>query len=211
MGLGIDVGNLAFSIKHNYADGIAVLREHFNAINAHLRREGLPEHHEPEVLPELHSRAEAMHFQYFNLPYLRRIYAHAHQDPEWIATPVPPGGDPRDKAVEDELCVFMTSHLICHSDSDGYYVPVDFPYMLYSDDLPAHILGSSYRLQEELQVAARPLGITLDNGRLSDQEAARINALARADGPFVREYGIWLALFEAARLSITHGTAIKFG
>ncbi len=59
-------------------------------------------------------------------------------------------------------------------------------------------------------VAKPSLGIALDGGTLSDEEADRINSVVRATGLFWIELGVWLSLFEAARLSIQHRTAICF-
>ncbi len=210
MGLAIEVGALAYLMVHD-EEGAEWVHATLITVNAYLRRAGLPDHHEPEELPKLHWRTGARSFPYSFLHYLRRVYAHARRDPDWEAIPAPKGWSPaRDEALDRELTVKMDSHLICHSDAEGFYVPVDFQDIVYGD-LPGGMLGSSYRLREELQVAARPLGITLENGALSDQEAARINALGLANVHLYREYTVWLALFEAARLSIEHGTAIRFG
>lgn len=209
MGLDIQVGALAYLIIHD-EEGAAWMRTNLAAINALLREQNLPEHHEPEEIPDLHFRAEVMSFSYSYLHYLRRIFAHARRNPDWEVTPAPEDWSPaRDAAIDRELTVKMNSHLICHSDTAGYYVPVDFRDIIYGD-VPRGMLGSSYRLLEELRIAAQPLGITLTEGELSDQEAARINALGLADGPLYREYTVWLVLFEAARLSIEHGSAIVF-
>ena len=72
------------------------------------------------------------------------------------------------------------------------------------------MLGSSYRLVEELQVVAPVLDIEVDNGELSDVEADRINGLADEEGPFWIEKTVWLSLFEAARLSLKYKVAICF-
>ena len=72
------------------------------------------------------------------------------------------------------------------------------------------MLGSSQRLLEELVFVAPALGIRLDDGRLSDEEAERIDALIDEDDGLYREYVSWLLLYESARLSIEHRTAIVF-
>jgi hypothetical protein len=210
MGLGISVGILADLTVHD-PEGADWVREKLAIINRYLSEQGLPEHREPEKLPPLHCRAELMSFPYSFLHYLRRVYARAKQDPDWIAVPVPEGEDPsRDRAVDEETFMF-DSHLLCHSDCEGYYLPLDFDELITGDDVPGGFAGSSHRLLEELHLAARPLGIALEEGELSDQEAARINGLVEEDGPLHREYAAWLALFEAARLSIAHNCVIKFG
>jgi hypothetical protein len=62
----------------------------------------------------------------------------------------------------------------------------------------------------ELIAVAPSLGISLSAGRLSDEEAARIDKIVEAEGPFWIEHLVWISLFEAARLSIEHKTAICF-
>jgi hypothetical protein len=72
--------------------------------------------------------------------------------------------------------------------------------------------GSSQRLLSELIEVAPALGIKLDRrGELADDEATRISELAEAEQtPYYRELLSWMALYEAARLSIQHRTAIVF-
>jgi hypothetical protein len=71
-------------------------------------------------------------------------------------------------------------------------------------------IGSSVRLREELIHIAEPLGITLDDGQLGDAQARAIADEEDDAGPYWIERQVWLALMEAARLSITHRTAICF-
>jgi hypothetical protein len=73
------------------------------------------------------------------------------------------------------------------------------------------MIGSSQHLLRELIQVAPALNITLENGELSDAEALRINALGESDRGLYREYTVWIALFEAARLSIEHNTLIVLG
>jgi hypothetical protein len=136
--------------------------------------------------------------------------------PGWTATPVEEGADPsEDPAVQAALDI-AESHLICHSDAEGFYVPVEFDEVLFSEAededeaLTGGMLGSSYRLRDELVQVAPALGIALADGQLSDEEAARIDALGGTDEGLHREYASWLLLYEMARLSIAHKTAIVF-
>ena len=86
-----------------------------------------------------------------------------------------------------------------------------------AEDDNGRILGgmlcSSFDLSDELVEIAPNLGIDLDkNDKLSDAEADRINRQAKqGDSPFKIELAVWIALYEAARLSIEHKTAIVFG
>ena len=137
MGLAIAVGSLAGNISHSrYSEDAEVVRRDLAIINEHLRKEGLPEHKEPEELPSLHSRADLRSFPYPFLHYLRRVYARAKREADWVLVPVPEGEDPsKDKAVDHEMYM-LDSHLLCHSDCEGYYVPMDFSEPLFGKDLP---------------------------------------------------------------------------
>lgn len=211
MGLAIEVGTLS-DLLENDPEGADWLREGLAAANKLLVAEGLPTHNEPTDIVIPSSRALLSSFPYSFIHYLRRAYAHRLADPNWMAAPLADSEDPTEDPLVDAELGMMTSHLICHSDAEGYYVPVDFPEILASDgdDLPGGILGSSQRLHAELVFVAPALGIRLQAGELTDEEAARINDLTEEDDGLNREFSAWLALFEAARLSIEHKTAIVF-
>lgn len=214
MGLAISIGVLVDLLEHD-PEGAEWLQEELAVVNKVLAAAGLPPHAEPRELPPLRSRAAIGGFPYSFIHYLRRAYAHRANSPDWMATPVEDGVDPsEDPAVEDVL-YSSESHLICHSDAEGFYVPVDFDEVLYSEpdddkQLAGGMLGSSYRLRDELVLVAPALGINLTDGQLPDEEVARIGRLIDADEGLYREYVSWLRLYEAARLSIAHKTAIVF-
>jgi len=64
---------------------------------------------------------------------------------------------------------------------------------------------------EELAFIAPRLGIDMSGQSLGDAEAERLNQQVAAEvEPFRIEKIVWLSLFEAARLSIEHRTAICF-
>ncbi|MEV6302163.1 hypothetical protein AB0M02_22295 [Actinoplanes sp. NPDC051861] len=144
--------------------------------------------------------------------YLRRVYALANQ-----GKPVTPVADhaERDRdndVVEDEALMFE-SHLLCHSDCDGFYVPVAFDFPVFvsgTDDFGGGMIGSSQGLLAELRRCAPAIGIRLEpDGELSDEEAERIGGL-EDDAPFHIESVVWLTLHEACRESIAGGHAIAF-
>lgn len=107
----------------------------------------------------------------------------------------------------------LDSHLLCHSDCEGYYVPVAFdePLFLPPDAGVAGggMVGSSQGLLDELRGCAPALGIALDGGELTDDEARRVGDLPETD-PFMIEASVWLTLHEACRASIAGGHAIVF-
>jgi hypothetical protein len=213
VGLAISVGVLA-DLLENDPEGAEWLEEGLASANQVLEAAGLPPHAEPRSFPAMASRASLCSFPYSFIHHLRRAYAHRLRDAGWTAQPLEDGADPtRDPMLEAAQGTFE-SHLLCHSDAEGFYVPIDFVDVLFSGDeepaLPGGMLGSSYRLLEELVLVAPALGIELHAGVLSDDEAARVDGLACGDSGLHREYASWLSLHEAARLSIQYRTAIVF-
>lgn len=213
MGLAVETGLLAELISQD-PESAEGLRKTFAKINKVLAENDLPPHNEPEELPALESRAGILGYPYSYLHHLRRAYAHTADDPDWVATPTPSGEDPSEDPVVEEEMDMLSSHLLCHSDCEGFYLPIDFEELIIDrgkrNRIPGGLLGSSYRLMEELVEVAPKLGIKLKKGKLSDAEAARVNKEARSDKGLWIEKTVWISLFEAARLSIEHKTAIYF-
>lgn len=199
---------VALAAEYDADDAKAWLDRALGGLDAPLRGAGVEPWREPdEYGPIGRSRAMCTSFPYSFLHYLRRVYARVKQDPAWKATPCE--GDPtQDAAVERESYMFE-DHLLCHSDCEGFYLPVDFREPVFGDTVLGGIVGSSVRLFDEVCACAPALGIELVDGVLSDAEAARVNDLA-VEGELEREHTVWIALYEAARLSIAHRTAIVF-
>jgi hypothetical protein len=211
MGLAVEVGMLADLLVHD-EEGAEWLRRSFAAINAVLKENGLPEHREPETMPPLDNRAGLASFPYSYLHHLRRAYAHWHANPGRPIKPCLPGEDPiRDPLLLDLQARFM-SHLLCHSDAEGFYIPIDFADVVVGSDerIAGGLVGSSYQLMRELVGGAPALGIDLQARELTDAEAERLNAQADGGEGLWMERAVWLTLYEAARLSITHRSAICF-
>jgi len=214
MGLGITVGQLAWSIANGLSEEIELARQDIAKINRVLAAHGLPLHVEPETLPAIKDRSDVWAgFPYSWLHYLRRAVAFARQAPKKFR-PVAKGEDPAaDPLVDRELSVRMDSHLICHSDGDGFYVPIDFPEPLYDDRKKGSIgmLGSSQRAMSELLQVAPLLKISLTKGKLSDQKAKRIATENEKSQPLWIERRAWLRLFERIGASIEYNAVITFG
>lgn len=189
------------------------MRRDFDEINRRLDDRGLPGHREPTSFDEpLETRASVTSFPYSWLHYLRRFAAHVMRDPKWVPYPVEPGEDPARDPVLRQMYRRMSSHLLCHSDSEGYYLPVDFEELITDPDhqISGGIVGSSYRLRDELLGLTEQLEIDVEDGRLADEVADEVSKQRPTSVPFAVERLVWLALFEAARLSIDHQTAIVF-
>ncbi len=213
MGLAIGVGMLA-EYDRTDPDAARRMNRDLDEINAILDERDLPRHHEPETFDEPPTiRASMSSFPYSWLHYLRRFAAHAMRDPKWVPYPVEPGEDPADDPVLLQMYRQFSSHLLCHSDSQGYYLPIDFEDLLFDQQqkLPGDIVGSSHRLCDELLAVSDHLEIAVDEcGGLTDEEVDLLARQRPSHVPFARERLVWLALFEAARASIEHDTAIVF-
>lgn len=108
----------------------------------------------------------------------------------------------------------MDCHLICHSDSEGFYVPIDFPEPLYDEEegrIPGGgILGSSQRALQETIQAAPLIGIPLEDGHLSDEAAKCIAEEADQSHPYWIERQVWLTMYESFRQSVEYKCAVIF-
>jgi hypothetical protein len=213
MGLAVNVGVLASLLEENDQEAAEWFREALIGVNQLLDEVGLPRHNEPEKISP-HSRSALTGFPYSYLHHLRRFYARAIGDPDRSPEPTPEGQSPADDPVlQDELSM-MSSHLLCHADDAGFYLPIEFDdIILDPKDLkrvPGGFLGSSFRLMAELISTAPQLGIGIENGHLADTEANRINKDIEAQSSLWIEKAVWLSLFEAARLSIEYKSAIDF-
>lgn len=210
MGVSVSVGMLA-DLLYVDEEGASCLRRGFDAVNRVLRAHKLPPHFEPELLPPLRNRCSLTGYPYSYLHHLRRVYARRKADKSWIATPLPP----EIQAGRDEVLLAaygrLPSHLLNHSDAEGFYVPIEFKEVLFdpSGSMCGEELGSSYTLCDELLFVAPSLNIELNGNNLLDDQAEQINLLG-ADEELMIEKIVWLSLFEACRLSIEHKTAIVF-
>lgn len=200
MGLSVSVGQLAWCLAEGCdEEEIEYARRNIREVNRVLAENGLPPHVEPEALPPFRDRCRGVGLPYSMIHSLRRAVAYARRAPEEFAPPMT--GDPtRDPRVEDELTIYFDSHLICHSDADGFYVPIDFPEPLYYD---GGILGSSQGAMRELVQVAPLLGIDLVDGHLTDQMADVLND--DSDGPLEAERYVWFQFFERFRRSVEQG------
>lgn len=228
MGLDVSVGLMA-DLKANDPEGAGHFSAYLAAIDLVLKEAGLPPHVEP-------SEGEcwsAQMFGYSGLHYLRRIAAHVD-----AGQPLPSPGD--DASSDDPLLAAYFDdvsgrkpgllqritqrsprfsrtfdHLLVHSDAEGFYLPQDFPNVLFADDnaVPGGMLGSVPRLLAELDRLAAVLGIPDDLH--SQSEALWEAADAQGEGDAIwQRYGIesfsCVVLREACRRSLATGAAIVF-
>ena len=208
MGLSLEVGYLA-DLKQYDEESFTFAQSHVEAINGILIANGLPAHHEPE---EVERGWGADLFGYSGLHYLRRIAAHLR-----INNSLPePGNDNADSdpiltKLYQDVGGGQYQHLIYHSDTDGFYLPIQFDDVLISGRLG--MIGSSYRLQNELRQLMSALEIPAE---LSiEDELVWIAAENQGKGHSKWEqYGIethtCLTLMEACKQSIQLQAVIAF-
>lgn len=184
------------------------LLEEFGPVNALLRANGLPEHSETVV-----DESELVEFEmggYSSLHHLRRIAAHLD-----AGGPLPePGGedapdDPVLLAAYERPAGGRFTHLIHHSDAEGFYLPIDFPLPL-NGDVVGGTVGSSVALRRELRELAQVLGIP--DG--IDPEGDELWDATETPGEGWRRYGIesfvCVRLLAAAEASVARGAALAF-
>ncbi|HKD75438.1 MAG TPA: hypothetical protein VKB76_08085, partial [Ktedonobacterales bacterium] len=153
MGLDVCVGILPAVIDSDQ-EGFEHYQHLFTQVNQALQAEGLPPHHEPiDLQPDIPWFAQM--WSYSGIHYLRRIAAYL-----WAEQQLPAPGtyddvsDPmKDRVIDRAYCMlypldhpFAAYHLICHSDSGGFYLPQDFPEVIYADTalgIPGDMIGSA--------------------------------------------------------------------
>jgi len=212
MGLAIEVGLYAYLIEHD-SEGVEYLENSLSRLNEVLKENGLDEHIEPKKLAGMSNRSRLSGFPYPFLHYLRRYYAHLMVDPDRTPTEVGENENPADDSVTFEMSSMFSSHLLCHSDTGGFYLPLEFKEIIFDDEkkrIEGGMLGSSFELRNELIQIAPKLDIKVDGYDLSDEEAEKVNTRGESGKKYFREYCVWITLFEAARLSIENKTAICF-
>ncbi len=228
MGLDVSVGFIA-DLRANDPEGADAFEEYFSFVGRVLKEAGLPPHVEP-IECETWS---AQMFGYSGLHYLRRIAAHLD-----AGLPLPPPGD--DKSSDDPLLesyfddvlgkkpgplrrllqkqprfARTFDHLIVHSDAEGFYLPQDFPEVLFADDkkLPGGMLGSAPRLLAELERLAAALAIPDHLHSQSEDLWEAADSQGEGD-QFWEKYGIetysCVVLREACRKSLSTGSAVVF-
>ncbi|KIG17747.1 hypothetical protein DB30_02780 [Enhygromyxa salina] len=207
MGLAIGVGVLADLIIHD-AEGADWMRTSIEGVNQALEANELPQHDEPESFATpLHELCHGCtSFPYSFLHYLRRAYAHMRE-----GQPVPDDNEmrPEHDSVIEDAAMMMDSHLLCHSDAEGHYVPIDFSDVIFDDELVGGMLGSSQALLRELIEVAPHIDVTLEGGRPTPACEAQLRVIEDS-GRLWRERLVWYTLFEAATISIEHRTLIVF-
>jgi len=204
MGLAIGVGVLADLIIHDQ-EGADWTRKSMSGLNKVLAERGWPIHEEPERLPAF-SRRSVTSYPYSFLHYLRRAYACVVEGKKLRIGEMT---DADFEFVQDVTIDLMDSHLLSHSDAEGYYLPRDFRDPICDDRLPGGFAGSLPQLVKELERVAPALDIHLVEGRLLPADENKLANIEDAD-PLFREKIVWFSLYEAAHLCLKLGTLLVF-
>ncbi|MGW6913922.1 hypothetical protein ACWGB8_08895 [Kitasatospora sp. NPDC054939] len=205
MGLSISVGFLHDQVR-NDPEGYEYHRNAFARLGRELDAQGIT-WQEPEVTDQPPLPAFSGGFPYGYLTQLRRILVLTTLgEPVTPAAAVSSSEYERDcERIRDETSM-LSSHLLCHADNAGYYVPVDFTDPLFlpmeANVAGAGMVGSSQRLLAELAVIAPSIGL--------DPEAADAHSLDAPDVPFESERYAWRQLHRACVASLAEGHAIVF-
>ncbi|MFF0227865.1 hypothetical protein [Streptomyces sp. NPDC004629] len=215
MGLSISVG-LLYDQARNDPEGYDHHRRAFLRLGRALRAEGV-QWEEPEITAPPSPHTFSGGFPYGHLTRLRRILVLAGQDESVAPAPRPDSGAwRRDLARIDDETSLLASHLLCHADNAGYYIPVDFADPLFlppeSGVAGAGMVGSSHRLLAELDSLAPTLGIRLTEAHASHPgPAAQAASIGLSDDdPFGPEKWARDQLRQACRSSIAGGHAVVF-
>lgn len=234
MNLIVEVGTLARKKAENTND-LKDLNLVFENLNDVLFKNQLPEVFEPENMnPEERLRFEMHGFD--ELHYLRRFAAYIS---ETGSIPAEPGNE---DASEDKILAkyfrnyfkihtkqsLLTrlfsrkevikprfSHIIVHSDSEGFYVPLAFEDVILTNEkvIPGGMIGSSYRLKDECEELARHLELNLNIHPDSDEIKSLIQSHGKSEIKW-RHFGIesftCIRLYHAALKSIELHSCITF-
>ncbi len=175
-------------------------------INKLLQREGVQQYDDTPQEQVLVNRAACSSFPSIIYSILCRLVAYGYAK----LPQLPPLQD-GNVIDEDEVLVeemnMLRSHIICHSDSEGYFVPVNFNEPIMDDDIWGGALCSSIKVMEELINCAYLIGINVEDNAISDKEAENIN-LTLKDHPFFAERIAWFAMYEAARISVKNNVLV---
>ncbi|SHJ19697.1 hypothetical protein SAMN04488096_11051 [Mesonia phycicola] len=214
MGLTISSGILV-DFKDNEPEAFEAYKAIFENINTILAKNGVAPYEEPIEMNK--EPLQFGGFPYSFLHHLRRFAAHVweqkdNENWDWTPTPFSIDDEPGADAILEEHYTYMSSHLLTHSDAEGFYLPVELPEVLFDTEeapVPGAMIGSSYDLLSELKSLTAHLGIGLDeNDNLTNVD--ELNAIITNEDNFWIEILVCVTLIDAAKFSIQNKTAILF-
>ncbi len=205
MGLEIFTGEYASTLKEGIEEA-EYIDSDLKVINSFLLANNIQQHVEPKVLPEVELSC-ASGFPYCFLHYLRRVYALNVLGKE--VSPVSGELTEEDKDLISQVYEVFESHLLCHSDNEGYYVPIAFEDVIADEELPGIMLGSTQTLLKEIIEISSFIGVEVIDSEISDVTRAKLIA-AEVEHPFYPERLVWFSLYEHCKNSLKNKTVISF-
>ncbi|MCB1602339.1 MAG: hypothetical protein KDI66_20135 [Xanthomonadales bacterium] len=206
MGLTVSIGDYAAMLRE--CDDVSWYDEQLQLLNEVLLENGKPAHIEPTDVPEIEYKS-CVGFPYSFLHYLRRVYARLK-----LGKPAKPvGGDDiskEDEADIDKVFSRGDSHLLYHSDCDGFYVPLDFPRPIEDDRVLGGSIGSTPGLLRELVEIAPLIDVVVVGDSPTDEALSELDAFDESH-PYHIERVTWYCLYENCVLSLKHKCVISFG
>jgi len=206
MGLAIGVGVLAY-LQKNDSEGAEWMQKSIEGLNRVLKKNGLKPHKEPTTVKPA-NRSSVTSYPYSFLHYLRRAYVCVIEKTPMRTGERTPEDDDR---IMEATVSLMDSHLLSHSDCEGYYVPQPFRDPICDNDVPGGFVGSTQSLLKELLLVAPAIGVKYTKtGKLARGEKAKLENINDGNDPLWREKIVWFSLYEAAHYSIENKTLIVF-
>lgn len=197
-------------IKHKYYYG---LRKKIDYLNEELRQGGLPTYqYSPKTLPD-DTILPWLVLRPSDLDYLKFVAAKLRENPKWT-----PGSDFINQKIPFDLkqkfIAEKKSHLICHANYYGEYVPLDFQDL----PLPPHFfssvgssIGSSINLCNELKEIGGRLKLNLGS-YTPDLELLHKQRFEELENDLIGfEKMLLLYLYNFSLASIKHHLIIEFG
>jgi hypothetical protein len=227
--LSIDVGQLARCVALKDRGAVRDIKRRLKKLNQALMEAGVDEHHEPEDLNGKEPWGCKIAGP-FGLTPLRRLAAYVwvrevrEEAEEFETWPAPWQAGGENGEDDAQLAYYYSDprefldHLMYHSDSRGYYVPIDFydtifPSTKLAKDVGAEI-GSTQGLLADCKAVAKVIDLPADVDPKSKCFADAISSAARlGDGwwNYPLECEICLQLMIACRKSLELGSVLVFG
>ncbi|MBE9207932.1 hypothetical protein IQ244_15650 [Nostoc sp. LEGE 06077] len=181
-------------------------------INNVLQQQGLPTHQEAFGEWVQNLEFPQLSWSYSTIHYLRYFAARFIENRGWNPTVEDSNKKDIPTYLGDYIFELKKSHLICHSDCNGYYLPIDFETVIYDQNLPGYWLGSSIYLVKELEYLAELLSFNLGEftPNLNKVYEQRKEELDNKSDFLSVHKSLLLDLYNVAQASVEYGSAIAF-
>jgi hypothetical protein len=188
-----------------------IASKEFANINIILSKNNLPCHIELEIKSKQETWWPEINCPYSAIHQLKYVAAKFIEDPFWNPDLLSAKKYKIPVNLNKKIYEEKSSQLICHSDFDGFYVPIDFDNAIY-DRETNEWLGSSFGLRRELDKLAQNLNFSLhiSNNVTTEQMFSLLEEKLKND-PFKIHKKILFCLYYIADFSIKWGSVIFLG